>query len=670
FTGHVLAEETLRSQTSVVGSTMRFYEFMQAPGIDILGGQGLTRPGGRWPEYATAKQCSSVAHQFGRKWMLSELYGCTGWHFTLTEHKAVGDWQAALGVNLRCQHLAWYTMAGEAKRDYPASISFQSSWWRDYAVVEDYFARVGVLMAQGEPVRDVAVIHPIESAWGLFYADVGEPLNRLEGQFETLQNMLLEEHFDFDYVDEDILSRHGSVDGDSLRVAQAKYRVVVVPPMLTMQENTRKMLAELLQAGGKVVFVEPVPEHVDALPNDGAKELAEKAVRISLKSESLVSVLLATGQIRRVSIKTADREEFRPCLYMLRYDAETGRYLAFICHTRQDEPSGPLTIRMPGKGQVQEWDAEKGEVFEADAEQDGDGVVIRTELPGTGSRLFVVDPNSLPDLPPRPKLRETRQKIIKRERWPILRDEPNALPLDVAEFSIDGGPWQGPLEVLKIDMAVRDFAGLPRRGGQMCQPWAQKTPPTAKAAPLSLKFHFNVESLPHGPCYLVLEEPGKYQIFLNRCELKADEDEGWWIDKSFRRIRLAPWCLKEGENELVLDTEYDSTHGLESLYLTGEFGVGWENRRAVITELPKSLAIGDWTTQGFPCYSSAISYLTEIEVSFAEQERVFIELPSWQGVLVKVRINSRSVGIIAWPPYELDITEALRNGTNSLEIQV
>ena len=33
-------------------------------------------------ETLTLKQCSSVAHQVGRKWVLSELYGVTGWQFT------------------------------------------------------------------------------------------------------------------------------------------------------------------------------------------------------------------------------------------------------------------------------------------------------------------------------------------------------------------------------------------------------------------------------------------------------------------------------------------------------------------------------------------------------------------------------------------------------------
>ena len=102
FTGHVLLEDTLLMQTSACGSAMRFYEHMQAPGMDLLTEY--------WRVYDTAKQVSSVARQCDRTWRLTETYGCTGWDFPLEGHKALGDWQAALGINLRCQHLSWYTM--------------------------------------------------------------------------------------------------------------------------------------------------------------------------------------------------------------------------------------------------------------------------------------------------------------------------------------------------------------------------------------------------------------------------------------------------------------------------------------------------------------------------------------------------------------------------------
>ncbi|MCX7935058.1 MAG: hypothetical protein N3A66_07340, partial [Planctomycetota bacterium] len=134
FTGHQLEEDPLSSQTNMVGSCLRTYEYMQAPGMDLLTEH--------WRIFNTANQVSSAARQFGAKWRLTETYGCTGWDFPFLGHKALGDWQVALGINLRCQHLAWYTMAGEAKRDYPAAIFYQSPWWELYPKVEDYFARL------------------------------------------------------------------------------------------------------------------------------------------------------------------------------------------------------------------------------------------------------------------------------------------------------------------------------------------------------------------------------------------------------------------------------------------------------------------------------------------------------------------------------------------------
>jgi hypothetical protein len=58
--------------------------------------------------------------------MLSELYGVTNWDYDFRGHKSQGDWQACLGVTVRVPHLAWQTMKGEGKRDYPASIFYQS----------------------------------------------------------------------------------------------------------------------------------------------------------------------------------------------------------------------------------------------------------------------------------------------------------------------------------------------------------------------------------------------------------------------------------------------------------------------------------------------------------------------------------------------------------------
>ncbi len=158
FTGHVLHEDSLSAQTVMQGSLMRFYEYMDYPGIDIL-----TEKNECW---WVVKQAVSVARQLDKPFVLSELYGGTGWQMTLENYKQVGDWQALFGVNLRCPHLSWYTMQGEAKRDYPASIFYQSAWYREYEKLETYFARIGMFTSQGKNECSLLVLNPIESVWG------------------------------------------------------------------------------------------------------------------------------------------------------------------------------------------------------------------------------------------------------------------------------------------------------------------------------------------------------------------------------------------------------------------------------------------------------------------------------------------------------------------------
>ena len=149
-----MEEPTLLSQSYAIGETMRHYRSFQLPGIDMLCDA---------TEYTTAKQAQSAAHQYGREGVLSELYGVTNWVFDFRGHKFQGDWQAALGVTVRVHHLSWVSMAGESKRDYPATINYQSPWYKVFHV-EDHFARLNTALTR-KPVVKVGVVHPVESYW-------------------------------------------------------------------------------------------------------------------------------------------------------------------------------------------------------------------------------------------------------------------------------------------------------------------------------------------------------------------------------------------------------------------------------------------------------------------------------------------------------------------------
>jgi hypothetical protein len=299
MTGHVLHEDSLGAQAVPNGSLMRYYEYMDYPGVDVLteGNNG----------YWIVKQLASAARQQGQKGMLSELYGVCGWQMNFESHKAVGAWQTLFGINLRCPHLSWYTMEGEAKRDYPASILHQSTWYPDYPTVEDYFSRCHVAMTQGTPICDLLIVNPVESAWAQIYPGwatwlgaKAPEVTALDQKYQQLFLWLCGAQLDFDYGDEDQikrLSRIEKVDGKPvLYVGKAAYRTVLVSGLETIRSTTLDVLDQFRQAGGTVIFFDAPPAFVDAEASDRATKLAGQCRQAPFTQEAVTKACLAVAR--------------------------------------------------------------------------------------------------------------------------------------------------------------------------------------------------------------------------------------------------------------------------------------------------------------------------------------------------------------------------------------
>jgi hypothetical protein len=608
-----------------------------------------------------------VQHQLNRRWVLSETYGCTGWDFSFEGHKAIGDWQAALGINLRCQHLSWYTMAGQAKRDYPASIHYQSPWWEFYSRVEDYFARINVLTSRGEAMRPLLVLHPVESVWSLAGLDwkQHEAVGELDGQHEQLRQWLLEEHLDFDYGDEDMLDRWGEVvrneSGPAFRLYEARYEAVLVPPMVTMRSSTLEMLKQFAEAGGKVIFCGDVPAYVDALPaEDGSFDFVVDCTAVDWDREAVTA---AADAGRVVSIKGENGGEYPSILSLLHhYD---GRLFLFMCNTDREKATGPLTVQLTAEGPVELWDAETGQCYGVDAEQVDGEVRFETSLPATGSRLFVIGGEQR-NLPRRPHLRERKSSVLPDEDWTVQLSESNVLVLERVSYRIEDGNWQGPEEVLKADMAIRNELGLQHRGGQMVQPWARSGDRNGPSADVELTWDFNADCLPSGELKLALEDPERYEISLNGQPIPADADCGWWVDRSIRLLPLDPVILVEGRNQLRLRGRYDDGAGLEAMFLMGDFSVRVDGAAATV-DAPEAPGFGDWVEQGLPFYAGAVTFRRSIEVDPRAADRVFVEVPAYRGTCVRVLVDGSEAGIISWQPHEVEITDMVQN-TDSIDL--
>lgn len=689
FTGHYLCENELGRGILRGGAIMPHYRYQHVPGIDMLTEQNH--------EFLTIKQCSSVANQLGRKRVLSETYGCSSWEFTFEGQKWVGDWQYALGVNLRCQHLALYTLRGCRKRDYPPSFNYNTTWWKYNDVVEDYFARVGYMLTQGDAVRDVLLLHPISTAWSML-REGDESVREVDAYGERLNDFvrgLLATHYDFDFGDEQIMAAEGHVDEDTLAVGQATYRVVVVPPATdTMLESTLDLLKAFLQAGGHVVAFEPLPTMVEAAPSErlanGWEALREKAGSglVVLSEVSELQHALETVLPRRISLQNVHAQEAAPLLYMQRQFE--GKFAYFVFNG--DRHNGyDIEVSLQGAGRIEEWDPLTGEMGGVPAEfvplhVDKDQMVTqrKKEAEGilsfdahfgpAGSHLYVVDPEG-----ESVEVTEKEKKSFRQMRrvtdahligpeCAFTRTDPNLLTLDMCQYRMEGDDtWSGTQEVWRAQSEIRErldmrqnyYNGLPQR-----YKWALDPHPNDGTS-VALRFSFDVEEVPDETVYLLIEGASWFDISLNG-ESVSNEPVGWYLDHSFHKVELP--SLQTGENVLILRCAYTNYMELEDCYLLGDFGVSID--RTIIAE-PDTLHFGDWTTQGYPHYAGSMIYRDIIDHSPKEDERVRVYLGDCEAVHVAIHVNGELAGHIPWTAANgLDITDHLVPGENGLGIEV
>lgn len=657
LTGHALHEDCLCAQTIMQGSLMRFYEFEHRPGVDVLGTHNDC--------YWIVKQAASVARQQGKKWLLSELNGCTGWQTSLQTYKNIGDWQRMLGVNLRCPHLSWYTMKGEAKRDYPASILHQSTWYREYEKLETYFARLSVLLDEGEPDRGLLVVSPIESVWARAYSGAFDGLSardseiqRLEETYAGVFRALVSHQVDFDYGDEDHLARFGSVDGTSLKLGLCAYDRVLVAGCDTLRGSTLRLLRKFAAAGGRLIFAGDPPRYVDAVENDAFGVLAKRCVRIPCTPEALSS---ACRSGREVRISGEGAEEI---MAQVRF-CKGWRTVALL-NTNRTEGKPALSVRTGDAASVCRWDPVEGTLRPVKAERDG--TLSVGFFPGE-LQVYVLSEEeeeteaaahfSLAPIPA-PKYSALSYEL----------DEPNLCVLD--RFTVtaeDGERWEK-TDVLRADRKLRAKYGYSPRGGEMLQPWYVKANGKGPETPVceaSLSCTVLAEEAP-GPMELIVENLSHIRsVSVNGKKIPL-VSLGKWIDICFDRLAVPSGFFTQGENTLRVELSYYATEGLEAMYLSGGFGVRLADggKLPVLTGLPKALSVGDITPQGLPFYSGKITYRLPVPGVPAGSAAV-LRAENFGGSCLLLSGNGKEK-VLPFEPYESEIASMAEENAVSLTV--
>lgn len=640
-TGHLMGEASLLLQSEWVGEAMRSYRKVGMIGMDLLC---------NWYEFNTAKQCQSALHQYGREAMLSELYGVTNWDFDFRNHKFQGDWQAAMGVTVRVPHLSWYSMHGEAKRDYPASISSQSPWYKEYKYLEDHYSRVNTAMTRGKPVCGIGVIHPIESYWLLCgaLAETRDKRDEMEGRFMSTVNWLLESSLDFEFVAESLLPELYRESDEGFVMGQMNYKAILVPGLITIRSTTLAALEQFSAKGGKIVFMGECPKYIDALPDTTGrvKALFDKSVTIPTSRPQLVDAL---WDVRQVTIRVEGGGLTNDLCYSLRED--NGTKWMFIAHLKQNPlfdkvESRRIEIILDGLYDVKLYDTIRGKIFNAEYECKNGKTHVYREVFDNDSILL----HYLPTTEEKTRVRGTPKKIVWKTDFRDLvnykRQEMNDVLLDMVEFSLDGAPFSADREeILKADDRVRDSLGIERRAAWIMQPYLLQQLPEDHT--LSLRYSFRSEIVYDG-ALLAIENPQRCEILFNGKKID-NTPVGWYVDEDIKTIRLPEIPL--GESVIQVTMPFGQKTEVEACYLLGNFGVRVNGTRSTLIPDPEKISFGSVVEQGMPFYAGNLDY--NVEIDLPDSGDLLVETTMYRGALVKVTLDDGESIESVFAPYKV-----------------
>lgn len=652
LTGHMMEEPTLKSQTAAVGEAMRSYRSFGLPGIDMLCNSY---------EFTTAKQAQSATHQYGREGVLSELYGVTGWDFDFRGHKLHGDWQAALGVTVRVPHLSWVSMAGEAKRDYPASIHYQSPWYNEYSYIENHFARVYTAMTRGKPIVKVGVVHPVESYWLHWGANDKTALVRdsMDEKFQNVTDWLLKGSIDFDFICESLLPSLCEKAGNPLKVGKMEYDAIVVPDCETLRTTTLERLEKFQANGGKLIFMGDAPKYENAVISDRGKALYEKSTVISYNRDKLLTAL---DDYRTVTIRFGSGELSDNLIYQLREDNDCNWLFVSHCKNPVDKDvfrNKNVRIELKGEHKVTIYDTLTGEIYPAEVEYFGGKTIVKKKMYDFDSLLLKIENGRNENFAECDTLTlENNVQIPDTVGYTL--DEPNVLLLDMCQYKVDDGEYNETEEILRADNAARKSVGMKERTGAIAQPWV--VPPETPKHSITLKFTVNSEIEVVGSS-LALEDAEIAEITLNG-EKIDNTITGWYVDKSIKTVALPK--INVGENILTVKLPLGDRTNTEWCYLLGDFGVRVLGKTAVITPKPEKIPFGNIVNYGLPFYGGNITYHLEAE---SEKGAIKITVPQYRGGLIKVFVDGRDSGYIVYSPNTL-VVDRLANDRHSVDLKL
>ena len=653
------------------GDNMAMYAWHQMPAIDMLFNQfNDSSPQAQFGNVRSVKELRSVANQMGYVRTLSETYGGGGWDVTFEDLKRLGDWEFVLGVNFLNQHLAHMTIVGARKYDYPPVFTSLSPWWSSYKSQNDYFARLSMILSQGEQLNDILVLEPTTTAW-LYYSYIkGHPKTMEVGvNFQNFVTKLSKSQVEYDLGSENIIKDQGKISKNTFVVGKMAYQRVVIPPMTeNLNATTFTLLKKYVSAGGELIaFSEP--NLIDGKESIELKNFfKENSSRIKIYTEDATDRAIKESlQSDKVSFSNIESNN----LYHHRRTYDDGELVFLVNSSLTESAKGKISLE--GKT-LMEIDGMSGEIFAYPYAQQGKFANAEFILPPAGSLILFSSPSSVNKYQTKPQM-AAGSPIKADSPLEIKRLQDNVLNIDFCNLIIDGKPVKNTNQDQNL-YTVEACALLYKQFG-MNNPWNSAIQykqtvvekDTFKTGDIKVKYHFVIAgNMDKSKMRLVAEQPNIWKAKINGQSVTANPEDRW-LDSRFGVYEIGKY-VKTGENVVELSVEPMSIYAeIAPVFILGDFSLESANMGWIMREPIDKFKLGSWKDQGQPYYSWDVSYSKNYTINDTDA-RYALELKKWNGTVSEVYVNDSKVGVIAYKPYDFDLSPFLKKGNNKIEVRV
>ena len=243
------------------------------------------------------KFASSAAHTTGKNLISSETGTWLAEHFreSLSQIKPEIDLLFLSGIN----HIFFHGIPYSPKEEewpgwqFYATTNYgpTNSLWRDIPFLNKYIARCQSVLQEGKPDNDLLVYFPI---WDIWHSPEERLINLkihnpeqwlLKTSFYKTVKELSDKGYSFDYISDEQLYKI-NVDEKEIIVEKNKYKAIVVPSVRFMPVHTLEKLYEFARNGGKIVFMNQLPEDVPGFYKYEKQREEQKKIEKQIENNS------------------------------------------------------------------------------------------------------------------------------------------------------------------------------------------------------------------------------------------------------------------------------------------------------------------------------------------------------------------------------------------------